>query len=50
MQQIGIEILSTTNIDLDVVDLKNDTEIYFFLSNKKELAKQLLLSILLFMK
>ena len=37
MQQIGIEILSTTNIDLDVVDLKNDTEIYFFSSNKKNL-------------
>ena len=50
MEQIGIEILSTTNIDLDVEDLKNNIEIYFFSTNKKELAKQLLLRILLFMK
>ena len=43
-------LVSTTNIDLDIEDLKNNIEIYFSSTNKKELAKQLLLRILLSMK
>ena len=33
-------LVSTTNIDLNIEDLKNNIEIYFFPTNKKELSKK----------